>query len=101
MNITIILEARLIPDGSRVHKPRGEKLYTLRRELKFYQHSFSVRDEYGQVHGFSSLVAPSGVFLLSDNGGDVITMQETEKLAIDMQLESAIHFLETVRISEI
>lgn len=58
MNLTVLIEAKYIPDGSRVSKATGENVYNLRAELKIYSQS-----------GEPQIIKSSGCkFLVSDTG---------------------------------
>lgn len=58
MNLTVLIEAKHIPDGSKVSKATGENVYNLRDELKIYSQS-----------GEPQVVKSSGSkFLVSDTG---------------------------------
>lgn len=80
--VTLILEAGRIPDGTVVHKPTGEKQYTLRKELRVYLPDNDRRP----------VTFPDVVFLVGDSY--VNGVYPTTKLAVDFDDEDeAIEFL--------
>lgn len=81
--ITLILSAADIPDYTTVRKPTGTKEYTFRSKLPVY----GLEQEIN--------VDPSIVFIVSDSGVNAIP--NGTKLAIDMELDQAILFLQRIR----
>ena len=83
--ITIILEAKDIPEGFKVRKPTGSKLYSLKKSLKLYGHGASIVQS-----------DPSVMFLIDDEG-NINIISEGLKLAMDFgNRMNAIEFLNMV-----
>lgn len=88
--VTLILPAGDIPDYTKVRKPTGEKPYVLRQRLPVYG--------LGAITGLPDKEIncdPSIVFIVSDSGVNAI-LKDT-KLAVDLELNEAISFLEDMR----
>lgn len=80
--ITFILEAKRIPDGTKVRKSTGSNLYTLQREIKIY------------MPNERSITTEGMVFLLGDNA--INGYPENHKFAVDVRDDEAMEFLQTI-----
>lgn len=86
MKVSIRMEARHVPDGTRCRKVTGEKPYTLRRVLKIY----------GTAPTPTVINADPGYVFIVAVDATVNMIRETTYLAIDFENErDAIGFLTT------
>jgi hypothetical protein len=88
--ITLTLEAKDIPEYTKVRKVTGEKLYTLRRTdtMKVYG------AEESQIY-----FAP-GILLLVAEQGSMNVIPSTLKLSIDLEIADAVEFLSRMAFGE-
>lgn len=89
--VGLILEARLIPDGTEVYKVTGQKRYILRRQLKIYAQSVNgpqvelrIDDNYKPV------------FLIDGESGSINVVSPDSKLRVDRELEEVRDFVEEI-----
>lgn len=81
--VTLILPAYDLPDYCKCRKPTGQKPYTLRQRLPVYGLEQEIT------------VDPSIVFIVSDSG--VNAVPNDTKLAVDLDYDEAIAFLQQIR----
>ena len=77
----LILPAAMIPEGTKVYKPTGEKPYTLTRNIKIFG------------DGRPPINADEGIVFLWSDGAINIVFANKE-LAIELDKEEMIQFLE-------
>jgi len=96
MKFTLLLPLKLIPIGSTVMKPTGEKQYTTANELKVYLDASVPRPSKGESSQFfkSTISAPDDcVFLIPENGISY-TLASTDKvMKLRMDEEDLLYWL--------
>lgn len=85
--VTLIVEARQIPNGTIVRKVTGQNKYTLQREIKVFMPKDSVP--------ICPIMTQGIVFLYSDRA--INGYPDTTKLALDLTPDDAIRFLEGLK----
>ena len=83
-DVTLILPADEIPDGTTVRKPTGQVEYILKKSLDLH------------IPGDKRTISVHGiVFLVAD--GSINGMPDTSRLAVDMELQDAIDLLQAIQ----
>lgn len=89
MTISIVLEARQIPNESDVCKATGSKVYTLRREIRIFKEK-KLKDE-----DIPNITASDGIVFLVSDDGNINCVSETTKLKMNFDdLYDAKYFIE-------
>lgn len=92
--VGLILEARLIPDGTEVSKVTGEKKYILRRELKIYSRQKDWSSESLVEVRVNDDYKP--VFLIDPETGTINVVSPSSKLRVDRELDEIKDFVEEI-----
>jgi hypothetical protein len=97
VQIKLILKAKHIPVGTDVTKPTGTKRYKLLDDIKVYKNNTSEQEEPDVVSAGERCKL---LVSLSDSDFYVNAIPDDSRLGVNMSLDSAIDFLETIKLNQ-